>query len=40
MLERLLEAGFPVMTSQSFENPEEGHWNMMRFVTDRSIEAT
>jgi hypothetical protein len=40
MLERLLEAGFPVTTPQSFENPEEGDLNMMSFVTDRSIEAT
>jgi hypothetical protein len=39
MLERLLEAGFPVTTPQTFENPEEED-NMMRFVTDMSIEAT
>jgi hypothetical protein len=38
-LARLLEAGFPVTTPQTFENPEEVD-NMMRFVTDMSIEAT
>jgi hypothetical protein len=39
MLERLLNAGFLVTTPQSFENLEKGD-NLMRFVSDRSIEAT
>jgi hypothetical protein len=38
MLKRLLEAGFPVTTPQSFKNLEEGK-NLMKFVADRSIEA-
>jgi hypothetical protein len=38
MLERLLEAGFPVTTPQNFKSMEEED-NMMRFVRDRSIEA-
>jgi hypothetical protein len=38
MLERLLEAGFPVTTPQGFKSLEEED-NMMRFVRDRSIEA-